>query len=69
MKLKQWMKENRWTVRAMAKEIGCHESTLSSVRSGKREPALLLSTAIANFTKGEVGLEDLFVGRMGVEEK
>jgi len=64
MELKLWMLKNRWSVRAMAKEIGCNESTLSTVCTGVRIPARLLATAIVNFTNGEVTLSDL-----GIEKK
>ena len=64
MKLKQWMEEERWTVKRMAKELGCNASTLSSVRTGQHIPGSWFAIAIVRFTGEKVSLADL-----GIEEK
>jgi len=64
MELRGWQKLNRWSNTAMAKEIGVTPQAISRVAIKAGSPSRLLATAIVNFTKGEVTLEDL-----GVEEK
>lgn len=64
MELKQWMKRDRWTSVALAKEIGVSNSTIGNVRSKTYKPSLLLAKAIESFTEGHVSLKDL-----GVEKR
>ena len=64
MDLKAWMKENRWSGIAMAKEIGVSNSTIGNVRTKTYKPSLMLAKCIVRFTNNEVTLSDL-----GVEEK
>jgi len=59
MELFDWMKKNRWTARALAKELGCHANTLTYIRTKYRKPGLLLAKYITRFTNGEVTLEDM----------
>ena len=61
MDLREWQKENRWTVTAMAKELGVVFGTLSGVGRKTYKPSMLLAKAIVRFTDNEVTLEDLDV--------
>ena len=61
MDLKLWQLEHRWSNKALAKAIGANEGTISHVKNKKRQPSLLLVTAIVHFTKGEVTVEDLMI--------
>jgi DNA-binding XRE family transcriptional regulator len=64
MELKQWQLENRWTNKAMAKELGVTEGTICKIRLKVLKPSLQLGKAIVQFTDGAVTLSDL-----GVKEK
>ena len=59
MELREWMKDNRWTITAMANEIGVSFGTLSGIRRKTYKASLQLKKAIERFTNGEVTLDDL----------
>lgn len=59
MELKKWMKDNRWTVVAMAKRLGISATMLHYILSGKRRPGVELAKGIQRVTEGEVKASDL----------
>jgi hypothetical protein len=58
MRLKEWMKKNRWNARAMGKEINICAHTIRSYMHGFDMP-LRMAKLFVEFTGGEVGYEDL----------
>lgn len=65
MLLPDWMKKERWTLKGLAKEVGCHLATMYLFKARKCRPSLKMGQKISEFTKGEVTIEDL----MNVEDK
>jgi len=59
MELKDYRKKHRYSLRALAEEIGCTGQMLSIIETGKGYPSRVLALKIQAFTQGEVKAIDL----------
>lgn len=54
LQLKDWLKQNRYTVTAAAKEIGVGRQFLSDIINGRNRPGLDVAVKIEEFTSGAI---------------
>ena len=59
MKLEEWMKENRWTKAAFAREMMISEQTIYWWTKKNRKPSKHMAKMIEIFTEGEVTAEEM----------
>lgn len=59
MDLRDWMKENRWSMSAIEKKTGITKQTIRSLMDKKPNVSLRSAMSIVKFTKGEVSFQDL----------
>lgn len=52
--LKEWMKENRYTITAFAKKLGISRNYLSQIVNNNKKPGKLLKDLIESVTEREV---------------
>jgi len=57
--LRDWMKRNRWTITAIAAELGLESTYMGRIVSRKAQPSLTVAARIERFTGGEVKAADL----------
>lgn len=61
MRLRQWLKQEKLTVRAFAASIGETDSITRKWVYGQRQPSLPKAVAIQEYTGGAVTVRDLIV--------
>lgn len=54
MKLKEYLKKNKITIKSFSDLIGCHRVHLNGVMNGVRTPSRVLEISIYMATKGSV---------------
>lgn len=59
MKLKDFLKKNRWTQRKLAQELGVSEAYITYILNGKNNPSPILAKRIEELTDGAVTVYDL----------
>lgn len=57
MNLEKWLKENRWTKAAFAKELNTSQDTVRRWCKKEQRPHLFMREAIKKFTNGEVNYD------------
>lgn len=61
MKLKEWLKKNRLTNRAFAKDLGIGEAYLCSLMKGKHPFCAATAIRIVSLTNHEITLQELLM--------
>lgn len=59
MNLRTYLFENRISVTAFSKTLGCSRIHLSEIINGRRTPSLLLATSIEKMTESQVTVQEL----------
>ncbi len=59
MLLKDWMRENRWTINSFSKKLGIARLTVKNIIEKKSDLTLRVALLIEQETKGQVKLRDL----------
>lgn len=59
MHLKEWMNQNKMSVRALSTETHYHENHIRMILRGERQPGMNFCHTIENLTNGEVKTEEM----------
>ena len=59
MKLEDWLKKEKWTVRTLATTLGVSTSYIYNIMKHNYQPSYDLAKAIQDFSAGEVTVEEL----------
>jgi len=57
--LKTWRENQGLTQLQLAAAVGVHVQYISAIERGVRRPGMKVATALRNFTKGAISLDDL----------